>query len=223
MNKLNHVFQQQLEQLSNHYAHRLEEFGDSAEATQWPSTEAQERRMAQLTQIADLRFAKVLDFGCGTGHLLSFLKKTCSFEGEYVGFDICPKMVETAKQKFPESRFEHKDILAEAVGEKFDFIFINGVFNNKVENNWLLMTSILEKLFPLTEKGLAFNGLSKYVDYLNDEYFYIDPGTVFQFCKEKLSPFVTLKHDYASKPDTVPFEFTILVYSSNIKPRLLLP
>ncbi len=216
-----HSFQSQIESLREHYSKRVEKFGDSAEATQWPDTQAQERRLEYLVQIGELSTARILDFGCGTGHLLTFLRKR-GYHGEYTGIDICPSMIETAREKFPEVRFELRDVLSDPLTEKFDYVFISGVFNNKVDDNWNLMTDILKILFQNVEKGLSFNGLSRFVDFADEDYFYADPMAVFQFCKENLSPQVTLKHDYLSKPNTVPFEYTMFVYASNFTPRKLL-
>lgn len=219
-----HSYKKQLKLLSDHYAKRVALFGDSAEATQWPSTEAQERRLRSLIMVCDqneLNKSKILDFGCGTAHLLTFLHGF-GFEGEYVGFDICSEMIETAKTKFPTTRFEVKDVLAEPINEEFDYVFISGVFNNKIDDNWNLMRNLLNTLFACCRKGMAFNNLSRFVDFMDDDYFYADPMKVFQFCKENLSPLVTLKHDYLSKPDTIPFEFTTFVYSTTLSPKKLI-
>jgi len=50
------------------------------------------------------------------------------------------------------------------------------------------------------------------VDYENPKLYYEDPEYVFTFVKENLSSFVTLRHDYLCKDDTIPYEFSIYVY-----------
>ena len=46
----------------------------------------------------------VLDLGCGNGRLSKFLR-TKNYTGEYVGIDISPRLIETAKKTFPNEKF----------------------------------------------------------------------------------------------------------------------
>lgn len=212
-------FQNDLTVLEKHYSNLLKEHGDTPQAVQWTDVMTQEVRMEILAEVGDLCSAKVLDFGCGTGHLLDFLRRSGKFTGEYVGYDISDEMVALAQSKFPGIRFERHDILAEGIGEDFDYILINGVFNNRTKNSWGLMRSSLQCLFGSVKKALAFNALSTYVDFFDPELFYVSPEVVFRFCKEELSPSITLRHDYMIKTGIVPFEFSIYVYSTDIKSR----
>lgn len=216
-----HPFQQEIAFLNQHYSKLVQEHKDTPQGVQWGDRETQERRMEILTQAGDLSSAKVLDFGCGTGHMLTFLQKKLEFTGTYVGYDLSEKMIDTAQKKFPGISFEQRDILAEGVPEDFDYILINGVFNNLVKNNWELMKALLKNLFYHTRIALAFNALSTYVDYFDAELFYVSPEKVFRFCKEELSPFVTLKHDYQIKPGIIPFEFTVYTYKTEKEERVV--
>ena len=176
--------------------------------------------MAVLSEIAsDLPTAKVLDFGCGTGHLLAYLRQVRRFSGEYVGYDLSSTMIAAARHKFPGVRFEQRDILADGVPEHFDYVLVSGVFNNHVNDGWGLMTAILTRLFQHTRRGLAFNALSTYVDRFDPALFYVSPERVFRFCKESLSPCITLRHDYTIRPGVVPFEYSVFVYATGIAPR----
>ncbi len=214
-----HPFEKDLARLEAHYSRLLREWGDTPQGVQYSDVETQERRMAILVEVGDLRLAKVLDFGCGTGHLLDFIRRKVGFKGEYVGYDITEEMINRAREKFPGIRFERRDILTQGIDEEFDYILINGVFNNLLENNWKLMKLLLKSLFPKARRALAFNGLSTYVDFFSPGLFYVNPLKVFNFCKEELSPRVTLRHDYFIKTGVVPFEFSMYVYASEIKPR----
>lgn len=214
-----HLFRKDIDFLRNHYSTLLQRYGDSPAGVQWSDRKTQERRMEILAQIGSLSSAKVLDFGCGTGKLLSFLQKSIAFRGEYVGYDISDLMISKAKDKFPRHRFECRDILADGIPEFFDYILISGVFNNLVDSNWELMTELLKLLFPYTKVGLAFNALSTYVDYRDTSLFYVNPDKIFRFCKEILSPYVSLRHDYAIKPNMIPFEFTIYVFQTELEVR----
>jgi SAM-dependent methyltransferase len=218
-NMAGHPFEKDLAGLEQHYSQLLKECGDTPQGVQWGDVETQERRMAILLDVGDVRSAKVLDFGCGTGHLLNFMQRQVGFKGEYIGYDIGEDMIRIARKKFPGIRFERRDILAQGIGEVFDYILINGVFNNLVDDNWGLMKSILRCLFHKARRALAFNALSTYVDYFDPGLFYVSPNKVFSFCKEELSSRVILRHDYLIKSDVVPFEFSVYVYASEISPR----
>jgi len=54
------------------------------------------------------------------------------------------------------------------------------------------------------QKGLAFNMMSKYVEYENDELFYEEPEKAFSFVKKNITPYVNLIHDYQVKDDCIP-------------------
>ncbi|MBK8908784.1 MAG: class I SAM-dependent methyltransferase [Rhodospirillales bacterium] len=208
-----------LERIGGHYTDLVGKHGDGPQSAQWRDRESQERRMRVLAEVGDLSGAKVLDFGCGTGHLLDFLREFCAFPGEYVGYDICADAIRLASEKYPAIRFERRNILVDAIEEDFDYVLISGVFNHRTVDSWGLLRTVLSLLFAHTRKALAFNLLSTYVDYCDPELAYVRPEAVFAFCKETLSPLVTLRHDYCIKPGVVPFEFTVYVHQTDIPVR----
>ena len=67
-------------------------------------------------------------------------------------------------------------------------------------------------MFKSANKGIVFNGLSKYVDYEDKSLFYSYPDKVLQFCIKNLSKYVILKTNYQLKKNTIPFEYTIAVF-----------
>lgn len=214
-----HRFQDDFNALRTMYGDLVREHGTSPQAVQHKDLESQENRMRALVGIGDLSHAKILDFGCGSGHLVDFLRQEINYQGEFVGYDISSEMMSMAQKLHPECRFECRDILSQGVSEDFDYAIINGVFNNRISDNWGMMTAILETLFPHVQRGIAFNALSTYVDFFNPGNFYVSPEKVFHFCKERLSPCVSLRHDYEVKSGVVPFEYVVYVYRSPHAPR----
>ena len=215
------MIDQDLERLARHYAGLLREHGDSPAAGQWSDLATQEARLQVLLEVADpheLTHARVLDFGCGTSHLLTMLQAG-GFRGHYVGYDISEELVAHARAKFPGVRFEHRNVLEAGVPESFDYVFVSGVFNNKLADSWDFLTRLLRTLFARTEKALAFNNLSTYVDFFEPHLYYLAPEQVFRFCKEQLSPRVITRHDYEVRPGVLPYEFTTYVYTSPIACR----
>lgn len=214
-------FDRDLEALSKHYGGLVREHGDAPESAQYSDRETQERRMEVLCEIGVTKHSKVLDFGCGTGQLLSFLQRSIGFEGEYVGYDISPEAIDFAQSAHPAGRFEVRNVLENPADETFDFVLVSGVFNNLISDNRGFFEAISTRLMAQAKVGYAFNMLSRFVDYLDDGLYYGDPLQVFRFCKEQLSPLVTLRHDYAVRSGSIPFEFTVYVHRSDQAPRPL--
>ena len=179
--------------------------------------------MQILAEVGDLHEASVLDFGCGTGHLLRVLERDFQFRGHYVGFDLSAEMIELARSCNPRGTFQRRDIFKEGVGQDFDFVLVSGVFNNRLPDNMVFLHEALRLLFSHTRRALSFNALSNYVDFMDEGLFYADPEKVFAFCKEELSPSVALRHDYLVKDDSIPFEFTIYVRRIPCAVRTKLP
>lgn len=194
--------------IKKHYRKLLIEHGDSAESAQYSNRATQEKRLQILTDIAPLQNKKILDFGCGTGHLATYLAEQGT-EIEYFGVDIVEDFFEFGRSKHPKHQF---GLLKDFKDEKFDFAFVSGVFNNKMEDNRTFYQSTLIDLFSRVKQGIAFNMMSTYVDYQDDGLFYEEPEKAFSFIKNKLTPRVSLRHDYQVKAGVIPFEFAIYAY-----------
>jgi SAM-dependent methyltransferase len=211
---------QKLDLLSQHYNVLAETYGYSPHAVQQSSAETQERRLNVLLEgFTNLKHKKILDFGCGTGHLLRLLQQQ-GFSGEYVGYDISAGLIKLARENNTGGRFELRNIFEHPPEESFDLVFISGVFNNDIGRNEEFMQSALKLLFAVTKEGLAFNSLSTFVDFKAEGLYYFDPCKVFTFCKEQLTPCVALRHDYEVKPGVLPFEFSCYLKQSEHKPRV---
>ena len=187
------------------YDRALHFFGDRPESLRWTPEGQRARYESMLDMAHGIEGKKVLDFGCGKGDFYQFLKDK-GIESHYTGVDINENLILMARQKFPEARFEVFDIEGDTVGEEFDYIFLCGVFNLKVQGIDELIRFTLKKLFPCCRIGLAFNGLSAHNPKKDFELHYTSPETLFRFAVETLSPFVALRHD------RIPYDFTMFVY-----------
>lgn len=63
----------------------------------------------------------VLEIGCGSGHLA---KRFTESQYDYQGVDISPQMLDIARRRCPEARFEQADMRTIATGRLFDAVLI---------------------------------------------------------------------------------------------------
>lgn len=178
--------------------------GDRPEAVRWSSI-GQIAHYQAMLEIGDINGSKILDFGCGKGDFYQFLKDK-NIHIDYHGYDINEKLIVLAKQKFPDAEFRIFDIDKDAINEDFDYIFLCGVFNLKVEGLDDMIKDTLTKLFKQCRTGLAFNALSSHNPKKDFELHYTLPEDIFSFAVQNLSPYVSLRHDRMS------YDFTMFVY-----------
>jgi SAM-dependent methyltransferase len=204
--------------LKSHYRKLLEQYGPSPAAVQYSNQESQFKRFEVLAEV-DKNIDSVIDVGCGLGDMYEYLLQT-KFSGRYLGLDFIDEFVELAKNKYsnnPNVEFAVCDLAVDAIPQGYDYILLSGVFNNKVEQNKKFMLDTIEKIFDSCNKGIAFNAMSTYVDYEDEELFYSNPLEIFDFCKRNITPRVILKHDYLVKKGSVPFEYTLYLYKDEMK------
>ncbi len=108
--------------------------------------------------------------GCLYGYL-----KCRGWQGEYVGFDTLGLMVKEARRRYPGVFFEKRDILSSPSVRKCDYVFISGIFNHKVKDNWAWVEQMIKKALLLSNRGVAFNILNANCPWKDEDLFYADP------------------------------------------------
>ena len=183
-----------LDAVKNNYRELLELHGSGPAVGQW-SEEGQRFRFQKLTEIADLGGSRILEIGCGIGDFYPFIVERFGSVA-YTGVDIVPELIEQASKNHATASFKCADILKEELSDRFDYVFISGVFNNAFSgvNNFLF--DMISAAYGYCNKGLAFNFTSSYVNHTDPEMAYHDPVDVFRHCLEKLSRKVTVHHHY---------------------------
>jgi 2-polyprenyl-3-methyl-5-hydroxy-6-metoxy-1,4-benzoquinol methylase len=197
-----------IEDLQKHYKKLYEQFGDTPQAVQYSDEASQNARFQALIEIADLEGKSILDFGCGAGHLGTYIERqgiNCS----YHGVDILEEFIDLCRNKFPNSKFGMIDSFD---NERFDYIIISGVFNNKITDNRSFYQNTIKKLFKMCRHGIAFNLMSSYVDFFDENLFYEKPENVFSFMKTEVTQYVIIRNDYEVKKGVIPFDFTVYGY-----------
>tara|TARA_B110000259_G_scaffold188065_1_gene244751 strand:+ start:4948 stop:5571 length:624 start_codon:yes stop_codon:yes gene_type:complete len=189
--------------------------GESGKSVQAASTKQQNQRFQILFEMAN-DMNSVLDVGCGLGHMLKFMQSFNSYSGQinYHGVDFIPSFVDYCQKNLSSdlANFQKLDLNNEVLPDTQDYCLLSGVFNNVMPNNDEFMKSTLKKMFNASNKGIAFNALSTYVDYQDKDLYYSNPVEIFDFCKTELSNKVILRHEYQTKPNVIPFEYTVYVY-----------
>jgi SAM-dependent methyltransferase len=198
-----------------HYEACLERHGDSHLGVDWPKREDLEKRYRVMLDVVRRdspdEIVSLLDFGCGAAHLYEHILATGVRGIDYAGLDLSPKFVELARRKFPALTFYCADLLAEDdTLPSFDYIVMNGVFTAKrgltFEEMLAYLERLLEKTWAKSVKGLAFNVMSKHVDWERDDLFHLPFDTLAALLTRRLSRNFVLRNDYGL------YEYTAYVY-----------
>jgi SAM-dependent methyltransferase len=184
----------------------LAQYGENVKAVGWGSLESQRVRFQALSEIGELAGRSVLDVGCGLGDFYGFLREKTHLK-DYLGMDINDNMIALARRKYPEAKFEVKDIVEDSPDGAFDYVLASGIFGLKVPRWRGIMERIVSRMYELSRIGTGVNFLSKYTTGENDpSSYYADPAEILDFICRHLSPRVVLRHDY--KPN----DFTLYIY-----------
>lgn len=193
-----------------HYQQLLRKHGASANAVQWADRESQTARFSVLADVSS-QLKSVLDVGCGLGDLLGYLREK-GFTGRYCGVDIVPEFIDHVTATYGGDAKSVLDEDGADLPEGYDFVFLSGVFNNRMDDNKAFMEKTLRRMWDAAGRGMSFNAMSTWVDYQDPDLWYVDPLEVVAFCKDELGAHVALRHDYTLREGGFPFEFAIYAY-----------
>lgn len=199
--------------IKKHYESLYIKHGDSPEAVQWSDKDSQYKRFQILSEV-DVKINSVIDIGCGLASYYEYLKNQ-NQSIKYLGLDFVEAFIKSCTERYKDdsnAKFAQFDLMCDSIPYGYDYIMLSGVFNNKFENNKEFMFNGIKKMFDACNRGIAFNAMSTYVDFQDDNLFYSNPLEVFDFCKRFLSKKATLRHDYLVKEFSIPFEYCIYVY-----------
>jgi len=197
--------------IAEHYDKCFKEHGDSSLGVDWPNFEDTLTRHQVMYDVVQKHNPTLLDFGCGLGHFSEWIvdnNKTI----KYSGLDINKGFYNACKEKFPNLTFYNVDIFKENSLPKFDYIIANGVFTEKQglpqAEMMEFFTSALITLWDRCDEGIAFNLMSKHVDWERDDLFHVSLDDLGWFLKNKLSRNFVIRNDYKL------YEYTTYVYKN---------
>jgi SAM-dependent methyltransferase len=186
--------------LHAHYAPLLRDHGDSHRALDWGSERSQQLRFRILTQAIDLPSRSVLDVGCGMGHLTDALDAS-GHTGAYLGVDALAAMVDAARARRPDRRFEQLTGGVEPLPPA-DVVLGSGLFTFADQAS---LEATIRAMFAACRISTAVNALSTWGDAPEPGEFAVDPAALFAFGRT-LTPWVTVRHDY------LPHDCTLILY-----------
>jgi hypothetical protein len=192
------------------YTANLAEHGTNSASVGWPDPEAQRLRFDKLMYVvgSDRPAGPITvnDWGCGYGAMFRYLDERFTVGG-YTGYDISSEMLAAARRYVDDPRATW--VKGSEITETADYGFVSGTFNVRMEASdaaWqCYVEDTLRRLADRSRRGFAFNLLTSYVDWRKDDLFYADPAYFFGFCRQNISRYVTLLHDYPL------YEWTIAV------------
>lgn len=178
----------------------------------WPNAEDALKRYQVMLDFIPSKKEKIrlLDFGCGTSQLYDYILSKKIRGIEYSGMDISETFIRYSRAKFPQNSYYCADILNTRPVLSFDYIVCNGVFTEKLRMDFEEMFDFMQKvvcrLFPLCSQGLAFNVMSKNVDWERPDLFHVPLDRLTHFLNREVSRRFTVRSDYGL------YDYTIYLY-----------
>ncbi len=186
--------------LNEHYAPLLRAHGDSYRALDWGSERSQLRRFGVLAEAIGDPTRSVLDVGCGMGHLTDVLDAS-GHTGPYLGVDALPAMIDAARARRPDRRFERMTGGADPLPQA-DVVVGSGLFTFA---DRAAVEATIAAMFAAANVLAAVNALSLWGGDPEPGEFAVDPAALLAFGRS-LTPWVALRHDY------LPHDVTLILY-----------
>jgi SAM-dependent methyltransferase len=199
----------------SHYESCLERHGDTPLGVDWPKKEDVNKRHRVMLEVVkpELRdgTVRLLDFGCGAAHLYEYISDNGISNIEYAGLDLSDRFIELCRRKFPSHNFYCLDLLEENEAlPSFDYIVMNGVFTAKrsltFEEMFIYFKQLASKAFEKAEIGIAFNVMTKHVDWEREDLFHLPFDLLAAFLEKELTRNFIVRNDYGL------YEYTTYVY-----------
>jgi len=150
---------EQRKRIVDRHRDSLKRHGYHPNALYWSSREIQEIRFRVLADIGIQSGDSVLDVGCGFADFNSWIEQT-GRAVQYTGIDLSPELISVAQQKHPEAQFycgELFDFHFEPGA--FDWVILSGALNEQLHDDSAYAYRVIERMYELCRKGVAFNML----------------------------------------------------------------
>lgn len=194
---------------------RLRQHGDCHLGVGWPKADDAETRYRIMLDVIRPQTSNpsILDFGCGAAHLYDYMQQKDIAEIDYSGLDISSDFIDLCQSKHPEVTFHCADVLNSPDDLPVtDYVIMNGIFTEKRELSFdemlKYMQTTLTLIFSKVRIGIAFNVMSKQVDWERDDLFHLPMDVLSGFLCRNLTRNFIIRNDYGL------YEYTTYVYKS---------
>ena len=125
---------------------------------------------------------------------------------------MSPKLLEAARSKHPEADFVLGDPfdLTEIWSARPDYVVFGQIFTCRLQMTFAEMTDYMTRMLRLAfthcRRGLAFNVMSKHVDWERDDLFHVPFDYMADLLQANLSRHYVFRADYGL------YEYTVYVY-----------
>ncbi|MBN2973392.1 class I SAM-dependent methyltransferase [Roseomonas aeriglobus] len=196
-----------LTSLIAHYEKCLARFGADHRGVDWPNAADLAVRFDVMLSIIDVppsgpAVPSVLDLGCGPGLILDHIARTPGRPTiDYHGIDLSEHMVDAARNRWPDARFDVRDVIADPLPPlSVDYVIINGVLTLKTTLSRDAMIDFAKKLiraaFAAARIGVVFNVMSRHVDWERDDLFHWSFDEVASFLTADVTRHIAFRSDY---------------------------
>ncbi|HKX28998.1 MAG TPA: class I SAM-dependent methyltransferase [Blastocatellia bacterium] len=208
-----------------HYESCLARYGDTHLGVDWPNPQDADKRyevmLGVIRPTGGGSSVKLLDFGCGASHLYGYIRERGLDHIDYAGLELSPRFIELCRAKFPDRTYYHADLLDPRTElPEFDYLVLNGVLTEKRELSfdqmWSYGRRLLRAAWSKTRLGMAFNCMSKQVDWEREDLFHLPLNCLADFLAAELSRHFIVRQDYGL------YEYTVYLYRNQVESCLSL-
>ena len=177
---------EQRKRIIDRHRDSLTRHGYHPNALYWSSREIQEIRFRVLTEIGIESGDSVLDVGCGFADFKGWFERQGG-QLDYTGIDLSPDLLDKAKQRHSDATLHEGDLFDMAFDDQsFDWVILSGALNENLFDDGVYAYRVIERMYTLCRKGVAFNLLDARSLQAHDLQSH-DPDTVLNRCLDLTS------------------------------------
>lgn len=195
----------------------FKQHGDTHQGLGYPKGDGYRRRQQIFLDV--MRFGpgkperpRLLEIGCATGILLDHHQSAGLDPIDYKGVDLSETMVRTARVKHPNAEFHVADPFdhAEVWLPKPDYVIMGSIFTWRPGvsecDMWDYMLRLVGLAFEHCSVGVAFNVMSKHVDWEREDLFHVPFDDLAAMLRKHVGRNFLFRSDYGL------YEYTTYVY-----------
>ena len=188
-----------IEKIRRYYENNNQKYGKGEARNLWAEPYRQQVRFEKIINLVDFSGKSICDVGCGYGDFYFFLNKYGIPFLKYTGIELLEEHCQVARERLPNNcEIICADFLSKDFGH-FDILIASGVFNF-YEVGWLeFTTSIINKMWQVSNDSIIFNIRSSYGDIKPA---WIKPSFWTSYAEDKTKKF-SLHHDYLMNDFTI--------------------